>query len=206
MTDIQALVNVLPSLNERDQAFAASLIAQHGKKGLSPKQTYWVGELVKRANTPAKPAETKKVGNVKPILDMLTNAKQHLKNPAVIFRVKDRDLRLSIAGIRARFPGSVNVAGTGTFAERDWFGRINKDGEFEPSPKWDEVTQTSIAKALKALAKNPAKAAAEYGHMTGSCCFCSKTLTDSRSVKVGYGPVCAGHFGLPWGDTAKEAA
>jgi len=25
-------------------------------------------------------------------------------------------------------------------------------------------------------------------------------LDDERSVSVGYGPVCAGHYGLPWGE------
>lgn len=35
--------------------------------------------------------------------------------------------------------------------------------------------------------------------VTGHCCFCSLPLTDERSTAVGYGKVCADHFGLSWG-------
>lgn len=42
--------------------------------------------------------------------------------------------------------------------------------------------------------------AAKFGKLYGICCFCSRTLTDERSIGVGYGPVCAEHYGLPWGD------
>jgi hypothetical protein len=33
--------------------------------------------------------------------------------------------------------------------------------------------------------------------------FCSKKLTDERSIEVGYGRICAGHNGLPWGEVAE---
>jgi hypothetical protein len=44
-----------------------------------------------------------------------------------------------------------------------------------------------------------AEDAAKFGHLYGMCVFCSKTLTDERSIEVGYGPTCASHNGLPWG-------
>ena len=57
-----------------------------------------------------------------------------------------------------------------------------------------------------------AKLATEYalatptdhnGEQTGSCIFCAQALTDPRSNPfkggVGYGPICAGKNGLPWG-------
>ncbi len=60
-------------------------------------------------------------------------------------------------------------------------------------------TATAIVAALRAIALDPAKAAQAYGTLTGQCCFCSRDLTDARSIDKGYGPVCADHFGLPWG-------
>jgi hypothetical protein len=30
-------------------------------------------------------------------------------------------------------------------------------------------------------------------------------LNDARSIAVGYGPVCAEKFGLPWGETRQDA-
>lgn len=49
------------------------------------------------------------------------------------------------------------------------------------------------------MAVDPEGTAAAYGHLTGACCFCRRALSDERSVSVGYGPVCADHFGLAWG-------
>ena len=51
--------------------------------------------------------------------------------------------------------------------------------------------------------KVTAEQAARFGHVTGSCVFCSRKLTDERSIFVGYGPTCAGHNNLPWGEVAK---
>lgn len=46
--------------------------------------------------------------------------------------------------------------------------------------------------------------ASQYGALHSHCIFCSKDLTDPRSDPrqggVGYGPICAGKYDLPWGD------
>ena len=57
----------------------------------------------------------------------------------------------------------------------------------------------AVMAQVRAACENPAKIAAQYGHDTGNCSFCSKELTDNRSLSVGYGPICAGKYGLPWG-------
>lgn len=46
---------------------------------------------------------------------------------------------------------------------------------------------------------DPIRSAQSYAELTGDCCFCGRFLTDPRSVTVGYGPVCADRFALPWG-------
>jgi Family of unknown function (DUF6011) len=201
--NIAVLVDALPLLPAKDQGFAASLISQHGKKGLSPKQWYWVNELANRANGTATPVATTQVGNMSAIVEMLNFAKGHLKFPAILVAAENQTLKLNIAGKMAKVPGSINVCSSEKDAtgQRNWFGRVTPEGEFQPSRKFPTETQTAIASALIALANDPAKAASDYGHMTGSCCFCGKTLTDERSTSVGYGPICAGHFNLPWGDS-----
>jgi len=45
-----------------------------------------------------------------------------------------------------------------------------------------------------------AEQAARFGAITGQCVFCGRRLTDERSIAVGYGPTCASHNGLPWGE------
>lgn len=195
--NIDQLVAALPSLSVKDAAFANSLISQHGKKGLSDKQWYWVNRL----SAPKSEPTTTQVGNVAAIVKLLDTAKQHLKRPAILVRANNQDLRLNIAGSTAKVPGSINVCSVAknSDAMRDWLGRVTREGEFQPSRKFDQETQTAVAMALVALANDPAKAASDFGHLTGSCCFCGRELTDERSTTIGYGPICAKHFGLPWG-------
>ena len=45
-----------------------------------------------------------------------------------------------------------------------------------------------------------------YPTASGRCCFCHQSLDDERSTARGYGPVCAEHFGLPWGSRPSEFA
>jgi hypothetical protein len=57
------------------------------------------------------------------------------------------------------------------------------------------------ARVIRELGCLPASAerVALYGHRTGACVFCSHPIDDERSLAAGYGPICAGNFGLPWG-------
>lgn len=43
-------------------------------------------------------------------------------------------------------------------------------------------------------------AAKRHAEATGNCSFCGLELSDPRSVAAGYGPICAVHYGLPWGE------
>jgi hypothetical protein len=54
-------------------------------------------------------------------------------------------------------------------------------------------------KSLYFLNDCPQEAAKNYGRLTGRCCFCQLPLTRSESIAAGYGPVCAGNYGLQWG-------
>lgn len=45
-----------------------------------------------------------------------------------------------------------------------------------------------------------AEEAKAFGDSTHHCVFCHKGLTTKESKAVGYGPVCADNYGLPWGE------
>jgi hypothetical protein len=51
---------------------------------------------------------------------------------------------------------------------------------------------------LTAADKMTAEQASRFGHTTGSCINCHKTLIVKRSVELGYGPVCAEQNGWPY--------
>src|SRR5262249_14997097 len=116
------------------------------------------------------------------------------------------EVRLSVAGQRARVPGSINVATNARYGDSTWFGRILRDGAFEPSNRVE--TPAQLVPVLREFAEKPAEMAAKHGKVMSKCCFCDTTLhgEDGVSAALGYGPTCAKNFDLPWGKKAARAA
>jgi hypothetical protein len=118
-----------------------------------------------------------------------------LKYPKITFKEDDGEIVLSLAGAQSKNPNHIYVKYNGVYQ-----GKINPEGVFFPAKDCEGVIKTY----LKNFAENPTNFARAYGQRTGNCCFCSIRLTDGRSVAVGYGPICAGHYGLPWGDVKVD--
>jgi hypothetical protein len=113
-----------------------------------------------------------------------------LKFPKARFLApKGGELVLSIAGSGSKFPGSVQVKIDGF-----WVGRIGVDGKTAGPMTYSDG---SVIATLTAIAADPVAAAKAYGALTCSCSFCGLKLTDEGSIEVGYGPICAKHWGLP---------
>ncbi|MDC7784783.1 DUF6011 domain-containing protein [Rhodoplanes sp. TEM] len=195
MASLNDLTAALPRLSPRDQEFARSLLNGAARFGsLSMKQGEWVKRLVERANAP-RPTPVQ-VGDLSSVIALFDRAGQHLRRPAIVLNCQGLgNVRLNVAGQRARVPGSLNVTDDGPYESRRFYGRIHRDGTFEPS----RASAPGLVDYLIRFARDPAGVAAEHGLMTGNCCFCRRTLTDERSTAVGYGPTCAEHYGLPWG-------
>lgn len=197
---VETLRANIDNLPAKDLDFALSLIsAAFSRKGVSEKQAYWLGVLANRATGKEKPAPAVNLGDVSGIVALLDKAGKRLKYPAFIVRPEGGEaIRVSVAGARAKVPGAINVTSPdGGFGERVWYGRVTRDGKFQPSGKVPGATVSAVALALQAMADDPAGTAAAYGKATGCCCFCSRKLDDPRSIAVGYGPVCAANYGLP---------
>lgn len=203
----------LANLGGKDQDFAKSLIKQRDQKGsLSEKQAFWVVKLAERASgteapkpAPATVAVASDTG-MAAIYSLFAKAKMKLKNPAIQLHVDGEpvNIKLAVAGLNAKRPGTINVSDALPFGQGRWFGRITADGAFETAAKCPP--SPAIIAKLSAFACAPAAVAAEHGKLTGHCCFCSKPLTDPKSTAVGYGPICAGNFDLPWGEVKTPAA
>lgn len=152
------------------------------------------------AQAPKQAAATASVGNLGGVLGLFEKAKQHLKFPAIVLSVPaiNETIRVNVAGAQAKVPGSLNVVSytqDDKYGRKLWYGRVLQNGTFEqrsPAP--------AIAERLAAFAADPVKIASEHGKLTGRCCFCNIALTDERSTAVGYGPICAQHYDLPWGE------
>lgn len=214
---IDTLRAVVGKLNERDQSFARSMIDQFALRGyLSDKQWPWIEKLAAKALDPrvSEPHTIVESGvnSFPKIADLFAGAAKTEANPKGLMHPKVRfdlsgiderwrgDLLLRRTGSNARYPGSINVTNGMPFGDPhgEFYGRIHKDGRFEPGRSCTDV----VTGVLIAINSNPAKIAAAYGIKTGNCCFCSTPLSDERSTSVGYGPICAGRFALPWGETS----
>lgn len=199
------LADKITNLPANDQNFAASLLAAFKKGKCSDKQAYWIAKLAERAtngNTP--PASYGDDGELSPIADMLKSAGQKMKRPRITLDHDGASIALSLAGASSRYPGSVHIT-TGQGEDRAYLGRIGTDGKLHDSPaRKAECDFGSLFTYLMEFANDPASAAAAHGHATGACCFCNTPIKSEKSLSVGYGPICAAQYGLPWGDAAPS--
>lgn len=193
-----ALIDGLTTKAQRS-TFAQSLLDGFRKYGtLTEKQE----AAARKMMDPTPVAVSDRVGSVKMTDDagfanmvaMFERASTHLRFPTIVFDIPGSPrLRVSRAGGNSNAPGVLNVKLDGS---REYMGRVHTNGTWVPGR---DCTDTAVGAAVAAFARNPVGVAAEYGQRTGCCCFCSRKLTDARSVGVGYGPICADHFQLPWG-------
>jgi hypothetical protein len=181
----------LSKLGTRDRQFATNLLAARRP---SAKQIYWIAQLAQRAiaPTPSAPTAVDATG-VRTLL--LTARERGLKFPKIRFQsAAGEPIAVALAGERSRYVGSVMITDGGRYGSNKYYGRITDGGLVAAR----EMTPT-VQAALVAMATNPAQAAAAHGHLTGNCCFCNRPLTTTESTTVGYGPICADKFDLPWG-------
>lgn len=141
------------------------------------------------------------VGSLAGVVELLGRARDAgLKYPKLWLELEPGSpLRIHVAGETSSTPGYLQLTDGGPFGANRWYGRVSPDGELEMG-KAGRAVEAQLVQLLESLAADPASVAADYGHVTGSCCFCHRRLSDDRSVTVGYGPVCADKFGLPWGE------
>lgn len=161
---------------------------------LSDSQKFW---LIKKAEqyNPANPkpaAVGVKVGSgFAALAAMFKKAKETLKRPKI--RLQDslgNAVEISVAPESGKNAGFLYIK-----SNKEYAGKVSPAGEFFPV----STCATATKEYLASFAENPALKAKEYGRLTGSCCFCARTLEDGRSVSAGFGPICADKFGLPWG-------
>lgn len=115
-------------------------------------------------------------------------------------RFPERDMRLSRTSRGSREPGSVVVTSNdGASAGGEYYGRISREGVFVLPSGSDEIDPRA-EELLAELLEDPTGTVARAGARVGSCSFCGHDLTTDESLTVGYGPICAERYGMPWGE------
>lgn len=179
-----------------DHDFAQSLLkAAASAKGLSEKQAYWVGKLCERLTAPKLQA----IITCARIFSLLDKASAKLKWPKI---------RIACEG------GKHFILARGMNADKAFLKAPNEQSPFGVLKRSGELTITRggghkdfhfepVLKALELFESDPAEAAKVFGQAFSNCCFCWKELTDAESIKRGYGPICAAHWGLPHAAAGK---
>jgi hypothetical protein len=199
---LDALAAAIPTLPAKQQGFAQSLLSQAvaradcGNAALSQNQWHWVRKL----GAPQTQTATANVGDFGAVIAMFATAAQTKKFPKITLALADgRAVVLKVAGAQSAQPGTVTVTDGRPFGSNVFYGRVAPSGDWQVSRTIDTETATSVTALLTRFAAEPLAVAAAHGHETHRCCFCNITLTDPRSKTAGYGPICAGKFGLAWG-------
>lgn len=195
---IRQLQSLRDKLSAGDKRFADSLLTSFARwSNLTPAQWPYVTSLIEKALTPASSLPTVTVGDFRAVIALFRRAAQKLKWPKVRLLMADgTPVILSMAGPNSSAPGTINVAGEGSYPNRAWYGRVTSDGAWSPARNVSVETLSRLAELLASFGQDPDSVAAAYGRATNQCCFCQRELTDARSVSAGYGPICAEHYGL----------
>ena len=130
-----------------------------------------------------------------------------LKSPRLVFNVDDTNTYcVQIASKQSKYPDTIAISRWDPSQPRNpyflglprqFIGRIGTDAKFSPSKYFDEHAKAFLEK----LSTDPKGYAAECGKKSGRCCFCSHRLKTDESLDMGYGPICARRWKLPWGNS-----
>ena len=204
---VAALETALTRLDASSRTFAQSLIQQFRRRGsLSVRQVPHVAALVERANRAAAAAPTEQPRGTQVdaegfeiLRSLLQTAADRGMRPRVTVPLNGATYRIAPPAARSTYAGRPVL-----FVRRDseYMGRIEA-GRFMLS-HMGNVPEATIVRDLGMLLSAPVGMMQAIGQRTGVCCFCARELTDERSIQVGYGPVCAEHYGLPWGEQSPS--
>jgi hypothetical protein len=113
-------------------------------------------------------------------------------------KITTRVVCFALTGDKSKYgSGHVHVTSSHRYGDSTWYGRIDPDGGWHPARDIPERISSHLSEMQ---ISGVTTFLAELGREQGYCLFCGRELNTPESLSVGYGPICAAHFGLPWGD------
>ena len=140
------------------------------------------------------------------IFDMFKTAQENLKWPKLVIPVPDKKEKIIFRP--AKYENRLNMYLQQGTSQADWIGRLIRNDtkrviEFSYNPQ--VVIPDEIKLLIREAVKNPIGLCSVLGQQFSYCCFCSTEITTKESLSVGYGPICAEKWGLPWGEVNVDA-
>jgi hypothetical protein len=149
--------------------FAMQLVE---KKKLSEKQVAWVHYLATQSvidsQTPVEFGPYKQLVNK--MYDTMTAKKFQVRLPGMTLSTVNK---------------GANIGCVYVFENNNYVGKITSTGDLKGDVSED------VLNMLEDANDNLLQLAKIYGHQTGTCSICARTLNDPLSVQMGIGPVCA---------------
>lgn len=125
-------------------------------------------------------------------------ASTKIKYPSIHFWRDIGELKFYLCGAQSSTPGFIRITNAQSYPNQEVYAEINKDGK----GLFRKDTRQSFKEEILRIADSPIEEAKLRGIKTGYCCFCSTPIQTKESLEAGYGPICAGNYGLPWGTKA----
>ena len=126
------------------------------------------------------------------LFDMFGKARQVLKYPKIKFTINDGKDKVQLY---LATKGYIAVKVNGTYC-----GKIMPDDRLlRIYPPFQDTISEINAFCIEPLAQSKI-----YGQRYSNCCFCGLELTNRASLQMGYGPICADKYGLPWYATEQK--
>jgi uncharacterized protein DUF6011 len=183
-------------VSENTRSFATSLL-RHAKP--SQDQEFWIFKMAEDfKNPPSAQRVTVKGGEgfqrvAKLFATALANG---LNRRAIRLQTSDGGaVKLTPASESGKNAGFIYIKLNG-----EYMGKVSPEGQFSPVAACTESLRGFVAE----FGNNTVQMARQFGRMTSSCCFCGRNLDTAESNAVGYGPICAEKYGLPWGYATVE--
>lgn len=191
-SDVEAVAKLQSMMLNTPNSFAAKMVDSYFRyRNPSASTIGWIHKLaVEGFSKPTTISVTiGKRANEK-IIELFGNAvKNGLKAPKLRMRNANVGIQLYFKANsfnKTIYINDLDKSEMGNFGyQKVYYGKIEA-GEFVPSRK----CPADVVEMIEAFADDPEGSVIAYGKMTNECCFCGRALTDDKSIKMGYGPVC----------------
>lgn len=168
--DINEVKSFLIGLNTTNQ-FILSLLS--AKKPTEPQMSWMHYLATEEVNKLFKEPE------IGPYKELVEKMYKSVKSPNRKFNLK-LPFDISISTI----PKGINQGGLYIFENKNYVGKITKDGVAV------DIENEDILNLLEDANENLIELAKAYGYETGCCSVCNIKLSDPISIALGIGPIC----------------